>query len=209
MFMLTTPELLGKLQGIEIWYDCTGASPSWYLLISINLRSSRQLFFRYCRDILVHDMQKDTQWYFRVKTDFSVTNGVAYLVSFPTEFSEQRNIFSRLKICTHFHTWELWAMEKNFSFTARLTVVFSNIVMAYTIVLALQGVPALDLRDSFDVYQSFYISKDALNIAVTAGSLSFLIHIIIAWIFRISSSMEFFICRRSVERVLDFSIFCW
>ncbi|XP_044256753.1 uncharacterized protein LOC123006379 [Tribolium madens] len=189
MFVLTTNRHLGVIKEIELWFDCTGFNPSWS-----------------CRDIVVYDMQKRVQVYFKVRTRFAVDkNAVTYLCITPRE--EKGKVTNRIRICNHFHTWMLWAGESNFSYETRLTVVFSNILMIYTFVLVFLGTPTLTLKDCLDKFEKFIFDFDMLLLAMQCAILSFMVHVPIAWTFRFSQ-IEFKIFDTVYYKSHKYSVYC-
>ncbi|KYB28219.1 uncharacterized protein LOC107397705 [Tribolium castaneum] len=189
IFVLTTNRHLGVIKEIELWFDCSGFNPSWY-----------------CRDIVIYDMQKRIQVYFKVKTRFAVDRkGVNYLCIGPRE--EKGKVTNHIRICNHFHTWMLWAGETNFSYETRLTVVFSNILMIYMFVLLFLGTPTLTLKDCLDRFEEFIFNFDLLILAMQCAFLSFLVHIPLAWTFRFSQ-IEFKIFDTVYHKSHRYSNYC-
>jgi hypothetical protein len=183
-FVLTTEKYLGTVRMIELWYDCTGASPSWYYIQS-RLNFHLNKIDRCCRDVVVYDLQKNRQWYFKVKSWLSVEKkGQVYVQKLSAEGEEEDSIIKKFRFCNHFHTWQLPAGENNFSYVARLTTVFSNILMIYMLVLAYLGIPTLEFRDSIDPYEKYYIPGAVVSGALFASFFAFLVHVTIAWVFR-------------------------
>jgi hypothetical protein len=183
-FVLTTEKYLGIVRMIELWYDCTGASPSWYYVQSrINFHLKK--IDRCCKDVVVYDMQKRTQWYFGVKAWLSVEKkGQVYLQKLSAEEEGEGSIFNTFRCCNRFHTWQLSAGENNFTYVARFTTVFSNILMIYVLVLVYLGIPTLQLRDSIDPYERYYIPGRVVSAALFSSSVAFLVHVTLAWLFR-------------------------
>lgn len=136
--------------------------------------------------------------------------GVTFLTAKPTLSEDEvpRNVFSRVGCCNQFHTWDLWAGEKNFPFLGRITITFSNILTIYAFVMFMEGLPAIDLRDCFDKYEKFTISSQTVTNAILSSLMSFSIHVFLAWLFRFSK-IEFSACRRTFKQPHDLSILCW
>ncbi|RZC33520.1 REJ and/or PLAT domain containing protein, partial [Asbolus verrucosus] len=182
LFVLTTSQHLGELVKMEMWFDCSGPSPSCARSVANR---------RYCRDVLIYDMQERAEWYFKVKTRFHVYKGVTHLEMGPSgKKLPKLKFFKRFTTCNDYHTWNLWAGETNFEFSAKVTAVFSTLLMMYMLLLVTLGVPSMDLRDCMDAYESYRLSWFSFFAAFMSSLVSYVLHVLQHRIFRVREAVQ-------------------
>lgn len=145
---------------------------------------------RHCREILVYDMQLRTEKLFNVSTKLSVKNAKSHVtVVHETEndnpnpnFLKKHNI--KINFSQRYHTWALFRHEEHLSFTKKLTIVFSNTLTIYVLVLLFHRMPRLELKDSLENRHNWFINAYAVFVGFVASFFACLFHLGIAWCFR-------------------------
>ena len=144
---------------------------------------------RFCRDITVLDLQKYTEWYFHVRKKVSLIRGSTHLELTPTHGNKQESkVFNAAKcrfiLSPKHHNWYLWEHEPTFSYLKKLTVILSNVLTNYALVLIFIGLPRFEMRDSLDERRHHRVNVFDIYVALLSSFVTFMVHIAIAWIFR-------------------------
>jgi hypothetical protein len=155
-FLLTSEHHLGTLEYVELWFDSIGINPDWYTPLFSILLIRFVYTCRYCKDIVIYDMQQHTEWYFNVKKRLTLNKNINKIVVYPsgaTQASGHKKRRCRCKLTNRYHTWYLWQKEENFSYSKKLTVILSTVLMTYAVALVFLEVPTFHLKDGFDKFQ--------------------------------------------------------
>ncbi|KAJ3643453.1 hypothetical protein Zmor_026163 [Zophobas morio] len=196
LFILKTQHHLRNITNNELWFDCVGQNPSWF-----------------CRDITVLDLQKHTEWYFHVRKKVSLIRGSTDLELKPTHGNKQESkVFSAAKcrfiLSPKHHNWYLWEHEPTFSYLKKLTVILSNLLTNYALVLIFIGLPRFEMRDGLDERRHYRVNVFDIYVALLSSFVTFMVHIPVAWFFRFSP-IQFSHYEQDVKLTFRYTQACW
>lgn len=129
-------------------------------------------------------MQKKIHWYFLIDTRFCVVDGRTYVSVKPSKQEEPKRFLTwRRRLCNYNHTWNFNSTQENFTYFKRLTLILSNFLLVYVLVLSFQALPTWEMSDVLD-FEYFYYGVDTFFIGFGVSIISYLVHNTITFIFR-------------------------
>lgn len=160
------------------------------------------IYYRYCHDIVIYDLQQRNMWKFIVNKKLSVFKKVVSIIAEPMKEAHngkntKTNIIgklSSLRIVSlmRYHMWLLCQPEYYFSHLKKITVILSTVLSLYVLVLLFYDLPTFHLVDGFDEHH-YYIDTYSVIVAVAASLLAFLMHVFVVWYFRYSSRTTYLV----------------
>lgn len=92
-FFLATERSLGKINKIEIWIDSIGQRPTWYASFTLLKSKKKSVYFRYCSEIEILDLQMKKYCIFDVNFLFSIKEeGHLFFTSAPANQDEKAKL---------------------------------------------------------------------------------------------------------------------